>query len=471
MSLRIGQSVQEMSKRADTKSEILGDLQRAVKMIRLPYSDGLYDSQTDLRISKNKDRETISARSIKGISLRGITANGWMYTNINRTDRSSIPKLVRNLNKRRKGKSANLTQPKPIKLDKKTPVKIDPQTIPLENKLNRIREIFQLARNMNPKVVDVRVDYSENLMERILCTSGGTQARQVIPRTRVGVTVVVKEDGVADSDLLRTGGGVGYEVVDALTEADIRGVVESAVEQLRAIPPSPGTHTVLLDPGVVGTVCHESFGHGLEADQAIRGRSYLKDMLGKKVASELVTIYEDPSYEGGHGTYYFDDDGVLSTRNTLVENGTLVSFLHDMESAAAMSAPLTGNSRTQNATRRRFIRMSNTYAKPGDRSLEDIISDTKHAILMMHWRSGMEDPLGGGMQVIAGKGYLIENGEKTTPLKSMTMTGRVLEVLAQVDAVSKEGFVVSSGNCGKGPEDFVPNGAGGTWWRTKAVIG
>ena len=24
---------------------------------------------------------------------------------------------------------------------------------------------------------------------------------------------------------------------------------------------------------------------------------------------------------------------------------------------------------------------------------------------MLHWRSGMEDPLGGGMQVVAGKGY------------------------------------------------------------------
>jgi TldD protein len=450
---------------------IIGNLQQAVGKVRLPYADGLYDWQMNLSIRKNKDRETISTGSIKGTSLRGFTHNGWVYANTNENNLNHINKLAKGLNKKNSGKgSAQLSLPEPIKLDKRVPLKKDPQEVPLEDKVQKLREIFNLARTMDSRIADLYVGYSETKLERILVTSDGTEARQVIQRTRIALVPVAKENGVTDSDVASLGGTVGYEIVDGLTEEVVRNTVNSAVEQLKAIQAPGGVHKVILDPGVVGVVCHESFGHGLEADQALRGRSYLKDMLGKKVASELVTMYEDPSYEGAHGSYYFDDDGTPSRKNTLVDNGKLVSFLHDIETSSAMKAPLTGNSRTQNATRRRFIRMSNTYAKPGDWNSAEMIKDTKDGILMMHWRSGMEDPLGGGMQVVAGKGYVIKNGEKTTPLKSLTLTGRVLDVLGGVDAVSKDGFRIESGNCGKGPEDFVPDGTGGTWWRTTAVI-
>lgn len=450
---------------------VLEDMKLALKGTRSAYADGLYDWQTDLRIQKTKEREDIATRSIKGISFRAFTSHGWVYVNGSKTDHTSIRRLASRLNKFDSKKlSSRLTLPEPSRFDKKATVKEDPRNISNEDKLRRLRDLFKLTNTMSSKIVDVHLGYSEALLERVLVTSGGVEAHQVIPRTRASLVVVVRESGSTEADVASFGGVLGYEVMDNLTEQNLRSTVESALEQLSAISPPPGPHKVILDPGVVGVVCHESFGHGLEADQVLRERSYLKDMLGRKVASDLVTIYEDPSLQGAHGSYYVDDDGVTARKNTLVENGKLVSFLHDIETAAAMKARLTGSSRTQNAARRRFIRMSNTYAKPGDWDSKDLIKDTKDGILLMHWRSGMEDPLGGGMQVVAGKGYVIKNGEKTTPIKSPTLTGRVLDVLGGVDAVSRDGFVVESGNCGKGPEDYVPDGTGGTWWRTTAVV-
>lgn len=451
---------------------IIGDLQQALKLIKLSYADGLYDWQTDLIIRKNKDREITSTRSIRGISFRGFAHRGWLYSGSNKTDPTTIRKIANTLTRDKSTRSATarLAEPDAITLDERLPVEKDTQQVPLEEKLQRVRDIFNLARSMDSRILDVRVNYYETIMERALVTSRGTRARQLIPRTRIALEVIVKENGITDYDYLNRGGTMGFEVVEDLTEQMIRETVQGAVEQLKAIPPPRGPQKVILDPGTVGTVCHESFGHGLEADQAIRGRSYLKDMLGKKVASDLVTICEDSSLKGGHGSYYFDDDGALSRMNTLVEKGTLVSFLHDVETAAAMNSSLTASSRTQNAAHRRFIRMSNTYSKPGDWTVDEIIKDTKNGVMMVHWQYGMEDPLGGGMQVVSKKGYLIENGRKTQSLKSITLTGRVLEVLGSVDAVSKDGFLAEPGNCGKGPEDIVPVGDGGTWWRTTAVI-
>lgn len=445
--------------------------QQLIEKLHFSYSDCLIDYQTDLVIRKSKEKEDISSRSQRGISLRAFTGKWWAYANTSDTNHSAIRKLPGKL--RAKGTTATsvrLVKPEPITFDQRMPVKKDAQTVALEDKLQKLREVFELAKTMDPRVVDVQATYSDSLSDRAIVSSVGTVARQTIPRTRIGLTVIVKDEGAADYDYTQLGGTVGYEVVDDFSEQNVHDTVESAIELLKAASPPAGPQVVILDPGVVGTVCHESFGHGLEADQALRGRSYLKDLLGKKVASELVTMYEDSSLESAFGSYLFDDDGTPARKNTIVEDGVLVGFIHDMESAAAMGTNLTANSRTQGATRRRFIRMSNTYAKPGEQPVDDIIRDTRDGIFVTHWLSGMEDPLGGGMQVIAKKGYLIKNGIKTAPLKMITLTGRVLEVLGNVDAVSKDGFKVDSGNCGKGGEDFVPVGSGGTWWRTKAVI-
>jgi TldD protein len=449
---------------------VMGDIQQTLKRISLPYSDGLYDWQSQLLIRKNKDRETIGSSSIQGVSVRAFTDNGWVYSESNKADLPTIRKLAQSLNSKRPSSKTRLFLPEPIKLDVKTPVAMDAGEVALEDKLQRIRELYSLAKGMDSRVLDVEVYYSEIGLERALVSSHGTFARQRIPRTRISMQVIVKENDVTDYDIVSSGGTMGYEVVENLTEEMVKETVEGALIQLKAVTPPAGPQNVIIDPGTVGTVCHESFGHGLEADQAIRGRSYLKYLLGKKVASDIVTIYEDSSLKQGWGSYQFDDDGAPAKKNTLVEKGMLVSFLHDVETSAAMNAQLTASSRTQNALRRRFIRMSNTYSKPGDWSVDEIIKETKNGVIMMRWQYGIEDPLGGGMQVTSKKGFLIENGEKTKPLKSVTLTGRVLEVLGNVDAVSKEGFFVDPGTCGKGTEDYVPVGAGGTWWRTKAVI-
>lgn len=226
-----------------TSNSVTDDLQEALQKTRLPYSDGLYDSQTDLTIRKNKDRESTSSRSVKGISLRGFSGSGWVYANTNRTDKNAIHDLLRRLNKMRlRPGSAKLTEPSPIKLNRETPVKIQTQDIPTEDKLQKVRSIFNLARSMDSHIVDVRVAYSELNMERVLVTATGTEARQVIPHTRISLAVIVKEGEVTDYDYQTFGGTVGYEVADDLTEEVVGSTVRSAVEQLRAIPPPPGFH-------------------------------------------------------------------------------------------------------------------------------------------------------------------------------------------------------------------------------------
>ena len=76
---------------------ILGNLQQTLRKIPLKYSDALYDWQSDLVIRKNKDRENVSSRSTRGVSLRAFRGNGRIYANSNKTDPSGIRKLCNRL--------------------------------------------------------------------------------------------------------------------------------------------------------------------------------------------------------------------------------------------------------------------------------------------------------------------------------------------------------------------------------------
>jgi TldD protein len=114
--------------------------------------------------------------------------------------------------------------------------------------------------------------------------------------------------------------------------------------------------------------------------------------------------------------------------------------------------------------------MTNTFFEPRDCTLDEIISDTKEGLLAMKFISGMEDPVGGGFQARALRGYVIKNGQKKNLVRSLTLTGKAIDILKTVDMVSED-FKLSGGNCGKGEEDWIPVSSGGPYMRAKIIVG
>jgi len=130
----------------------------------------------------------------------------------------------------------------------------------------------------------------------------------------------------------------------------------------------------------------------------------------------------------------------------------------------------TGNGRAQDPFRRVFVRMTNTYFEAGDWTLEEMLEDVKFGVMTDHFIRGMEDPVGGGFEGQALRGFLIENGKVTDMLRSFTLTGKALEILKTTDAVAKD-VRLGGGNCGKGSEDYVPVSDGGPYCRSRVILG
>jgi len=355
-------------------------------------------------------------------------------------------------------------------LNKEIKSKIDPANVPIDEKIEKVREIYKYVKNVDERIINVQVKYLELLIERIFVNNEGCKLRQVIPRTRVFIIPIAKEESVVDYDYFIKSGEIGFEIFDLIDNAVLDQIVTNSLEMLKAELPPAGRNTVILDSSMAGLIAHESFGHGLEADQILRDRSYLKQHLNKQVATDICTIYDTPSLEKKLGSYFFDDEGIKAGHNILVENGILKNFIYDRRTASELNATPQGNGRRESFAHPINVRMSNTYFGSGDYELEEMISEIKEGVMLVHGYFGMEDPLGGGMQCTSKKGYLIENGEKTKILKAIALSGDVLEMLKNIDAVSKDTLRLDGGTCGKGSEDMVPVTSGGSYLRAKNAL-
>ena len=266
-------------------------------------------------------------------------------------------------------------------------------------------------------------------------------------------------------------GSKGFEMFKSLDIDEMgRYCGKEALSMLSAKKCPSGEQVCISDPWVSGLLAHEVMGHASEADEIIKKRSFLTTVVGKKVASDLITMVDDGTVDGPYGSITFDDEGTPSSRTTIIENGVYKGYMHSLETAAEMGVHPTGNGRAQDPFRRVFVRMTNTFFEAGDWTLKEMLEDVKFGVLTDKVISGMEDPVGGGFEGKALRGFLIENGKITDVLRSFTLTGKALEILRTTDAVGKD-IKFAGGNCGKGNEDMVPVSDGGPYCRSRIILG
>jgi len=308
--------------------------------------------------------------------------------------------------------------------------------------------------------------------ERYYLNSAGADCFQRLDRVLANVFTVAVENGRSESCFESIGRIGGQEALGAITQEKVHTVCGVARSLLKTKAPPKGKMTVILDPGLTSTFVHESFGHGTEADQFLRNRSYLQPLLGKTLGPDSLTMVDDGTVPGGWGTMRFDDEGHPTQRTPLVEGGRFVGALHDRTTAAAFGTKATGNTRRSDFLSQPYVRMTNTLLEPGDWSYEELVEEARNGIVLERWMSGIEDPLGGRMQLKARAGHVIENGEVTDLVSSLVLSGSVLEFLRDIRGIGSAQYEDRSpGVCGKGHSDPLPVGGGGTYLLSSAVVG
>jgi TldD protein len=351
-----------------------------------------------------------------------------------------------------------------------TQVQVDPLELSVQEKLDRCRALHRRAKGLDPRIVNAQVSYGESSEYSIFADRNSDLAQRV-QRVRLFLVVFVAgEDGQVRYDWQVKSACGGWERLD-FSDDEIRGLVNSAVALISAERIEPGEYQIVSAPGVSGTICHESFGHGVEVDMFLKQRAKAAHYIDQRVGSSLVDIFDDPSRPGELGAYFFDDEGRMAAPTQIVEKGIFRRGITDFYSANALGVPRSSNGRRQDYSRKAYARMSNTFFGAGDSSLDDILAQVEHGIYLDKWSSGMEDPQGWGIQVTCHYGHEIKGGKITKRVFApIGISGYVPDVLQSISAVGAN-VALEGGGCGKGHKEMVAVSAGGPHLLMKARLG
>ena len=355
-----------------------------------------------------------------------------------------------------------------------TPYRIDPFTVPLEQKT----ELLLQAMEIMQKVEGIKRSRGSVWVQRdhkLFASTEGSRIRfdLLASNGRIGATAVDGRKFASRTFLtpyLRT----GYELVeDARLLDEAPRVAREAVEKVKAPQVRAGAYDLVLDPAHLALTIHETCGHATELDRALgyeanyAGTSFLTtDKLGRfRYGSKHVNLVADNTEPGTLAATGYDDDGVLGQRWDIVREGRFVGYSTNREVAPKIGLKRSGGSnRADSWSSIPIVRISNIGLQPGQGTLDDMIGDVEKGIYIEGRGSFSIDQKRYNFQFGGDAFWLIEKGKRKHMLRDVIYHGITPEFWGSCDAVAdaahrrRFGFIT----CGKGQP-------GQSGWMTHAA--
>ena len=259
-------------------------------------------------------------------------------------------------------------------------------------------------------------------------------------------------------------GQLGGEVFDRLVfEQHAQTTAQEALELLGADNCPCDRMDLVLMPDQMMLQIHESIGHPLELDRILgdernyAGWSFVQpqDFGRLQYGSTLMNVSFDPTKANEFASYRFDDGGNPATRQLLIENGLLVRGLGSLESQARSGLPGVANFRSASWNRAPIDRMANINLEPGESSLDDLIGQVDHGVLMRTNRSWSIDDYRNKFQFGCEHGQLINQGKLGRVVRNPNYRGVTVDFWNRLAGVGREQATYGTAFCGKGEPNQV----------------
>lgn len=323
-----------------------------------------------------------------------------------------------------------------------------PRSIAAKRKVEIMQSANHASRSFNEQISQVAVRLFEEEQQVTIVNSEGRYVDDLRVHSRLSIAPTATRGNTIQTGHYGPGAHAGFEFFENL---DISYYAQEAsriaVTMLDAEECPSGKFPVIIDNEFGGVIFHEACGHGLEATAVAKGNSVFANRVGEQVASSLVTYIDDGTLPNEWGSLNVDDEGELTRKNVLIEDGILKGYLIDRFNGRRMGEQPTGSSRRESYRYQPTSRMTNTYIANGESTRESIIADTAYGIYAKYMGGGSVNPATGDYNFAVMEGYLVENGKITTPIKGATLIGNGAETLYHVDRVANN-LAHGAGMCG-----------------------
>lgn len=446
----------------------------------------LFKEYAELRIQENRQTQIVLVNgnimentysTNSGVSVRVFNKGNWGFASkpviTDEAIRSAYEVASRNANflGERVSKKGIKLPSRPAKME--NTFFTSSESISQKDKIEFLKKIDSYLNDKYPDLSSKTLVINSLDMEKNLITSDGASSYSMIPRSMVYIVLSKSVNG-ENFELIEPFGARG-QFEDIFTNPEklypnIDRQYQRLVDKTDGILATAGIKDVILDADLAGILAHEAIGHTTEADLVLGG-SVAGDKLNQLVASPLISLVDFANTamnETCPVPVYVDDEGVQSVDTTIIENGILMNYMHNKESADHFNVAPTGNARAFDFSDEPLIRMRNTAILPGSSKLKDMIASIDDGYYLIKSSNGQADSTSEFMFGIV-LGYEIKNGQLGKAIRDTTISGIAFDVLKSVSMVSDDMSWSCDGMCGK--KQFIPVGMGGPAIKCKVNIG
>ena len=161
-----------------------------------------------------------------------------------------------------------------------------------------------------------------------------------------------------------------------------------------------------------------------------RGTSFLKDRLGQPVLPKGVNLIDDPFRPRGMGSTPFDDEGVAVTRQSIIDDGVLTTWLLNSAAAAQLGLASTGHA-SRGLAGPPGVSTHSLTLEPGERDLAGLMSDAGTGLLVTSM-FGPSLNANTGDWSAGVSGFWFENGAVAYPVSEVTVAGKMTDLYARM---------------------------------------
>lgn len=299
-------------------------------------------------------------------------------------------------------------------------------------------EMLETAKSYDKRVSVDSGNFSASVGTHAIANSNGVELAErasVFSWSIMGMAIDGSDISSFDFQL-----GGSHSVRDIDVRAAASEFAETVVSSLgpRRIESFKGE--MLLTPAAVNEMMQEAISHSINSNAVQKKSSHFAGKMGRRVASDLLTVEDDATNVEGLGASSFDREGVPHRRNIVIERGVLKKFLYNTYTARKACVRSTGNA-SGSTTSPPSVSTTNFVVRPGRPSLDTLVSEMKNGMVISRF-SGNVNPVNGDFSGVVKGGRLVKNGAVQHAVREVMVAGNVFEALRRLNGVSRERKVI-----------------------------
>ena len=212
--------------------------------------------------------------------------------------------------------------------------------------------------------------------------------------------------------------------------------VDAALKKLGGEVAPTGNYPVVFSPDAMHGLL-SVFSSVFSSEAAQKGLSKLANAEGTVIASEVVTLVDDPFHPMSPLPIPFDAEGSPTYRKNIIEKGELKTLLYNLKTANMAGKTTTGNASKAGYDSPIGLRPFTMFVEPGEISEEELLAKAGNGVYITSLMG-----LHAGASAVTGDfslqsaGFMIEDGKLTIPVKSFTVAGNFYDLLKGITAVA-----------------------------------